>query len=159
MALWMGLKECVCSIKCLAKLDDWLAVLNAFLCSVKRVTKFLPVCPTYAFPQSGHVNLYTPDCECISVFCCLCDSSVGMELLILNAIFVSLFEKVGDEVGFFTDVCESGPLRCWGLCARIGCLFFVGVGWWAWRWRVDWEAVVVWDVLDGGGLCLVVVFL
>ena len=40
MALWMGLKECVCSIKCLAKLDDWLAVLNAFLCSVKRVTKF-----------------------------------------------------------------------------------------------------------------------
>jgi hypothetical protein len=25
--------------------------------------KFLSVCPMYAFPQSGHVNLYTPVTE------------------------------------------------------------------------------------------------
>jgi len=43
MVLWMGLKECECSIKCLAKLEDWLAVLNALLCSRKHVAKFLPV--------------------------------------------------------------------------------------------------------------------
>jgi hypothetical protein len=28
-----------------------------FLFSLKRVVKFLPVCPTYALPQSGHVSL------------------------------------------------------------------------------------------------------
>ena len=69
MVLWMGPKEWECSIRCLAKLGDWLAVLNAFLCSLKRVEKFQPVCPIYALPRSGHVDLYTPDCENISVVC------------------------------------------------------------------------------------------
>jgi len=38
MVLWIGLKECACFVKCLPKLEDWLAVLKAFLCSRKRVT-------------------------------------------------------------------------------------------------------------------------
>ena len=46
MVLWMGPKEFACSIRCLEKLEEWLAVLKAFLCSLKRVAKFLPVCPT-----------------------------------------------------------------------------------------------------------------
>ena len=55
--LWMGPKECVWSIRFLAKSEERLAVLNAFLCSRNRVAKLRPVCPTYTFPQSGHVNL------------------------------------------------------------------------------------------------------
>lgn len=57
----------VCSIRCLAKLEEWLAVLKGFLCSLNFVKKHLSVCPTFAFPQSGHVSLYTPDRECMSV--------------------------------------------------------------------------------------------
>jgi len=74
-------------------------------------------------------------------------------------LYVGLFEQVSDEVSFFTDVCESGPLWCWGLCACICYLFFVSVGEWLWSGRVDWEAVVVQDVLDGGDPCLIVVFM
>ena len=55
------------------------------------MAKFLPVCPTYALPQSGHVNLYTPDCECISVFCCLCINSLCMVLLVQKAILMLVF--------------------------------------------------------------------
>jgi hypothetical protein len=46
VVLWIGPKECWFSIRCLAKLEEWLAVLKAFLCSLKRVVKPLPVCPT-----------------------------------------------------------------------------------------------------------------
>ena len=60
---------CVFSIRFLARLDEWLAVLKAFLFSLNRVTKLQPVCPTYAFPQSGHVSLYNPDRECMCVIC------------------------------------------------------------------------------------------
>ena len=52
-----GLKECVWSIRCLAKFGERLAVLNAFLCSRNHVARLRPVCPTYAFPQSGYGNL------------------------------------------------------------------------------------------------------
>ena len=31
-----------------------------------RMPHHTPVCPTNAFPQSGHVNLYTPVRECMS---------------------------------------------------------------------------------------------
>jgi hypothetical protein len=60
----------VCSIRCCAKLEEWLAVLNAFLCCWNRVANCCPFAP-HAFPQSGHVNLYTPDCECMSDVCAL----------------------------------------------------------------------------------------
>jgi hypothetical protein len=53
----------VCSIGCLAKLDEWLAVLKAFLCSLNRVAKFLPVCPTYTFPQSSQTQLVVFDLD------------------------------------------------------------------------------------------------
>ena len=75
----------------LAKLEDWLAVRNAFLCSWNRVAKLRPVCPTYALPQSGHVSLYTADRECMSGACCLCINSVCMVLLVRNAIFPLVF--------------------------------------------------------------------
>ena len=67
--LWMGPNECVCSMRCFAKLKGLLPVLNAILCSWNRMAKLQPVCPTYAFLQSGHVKLYTPDRECMSVVC------------------------------------------------------------------------------------------
>jgi hypothetical protein len=91
IVLWMGPKECVCSIRCLEKLEEWLAVLKAFVCSLNRVAKLLPVCPTYAFPQSGHVNLYTPDGECMPDVCCLCINSFCIVLLVQNAIFILVF--------------------------------------------------------------------
>ena len=58
-------------MRCLAKLEDWLAVLNAFLCSWNRVAKLRLVCPIYALPLSGHGNFYTPDRECKFGSCCL----------------------------------------------------------------------------------------
>ena len=85
IVLWMGQKECVCSMRCLAKL----AVLNAFLRSWNRVAKLLPVCPKYALLQSGHINLYTPDRECMSEVCWLCINSFCIALLVRNAIFMS----------------------------------------------------------------------
>jgi hypothetical protein len=43
MVFWMEPKECWCSVRCFEKLDDKLPVLKAFLCSLKRVVKFLRV--------------------------------------------------------------------------------------------------------------------
>jgi hypothetical protein len=57
MVFWMELKECWCSVRCFDKLEDRVPVLKALRCSLKRVVKFPPVCPTYALPQSGHVSL------------------------------------------------------------------------------------------------------
>ena len=62
----MGPNEWDCSITCFAKLDMWLLVLNAYLCSLNLVAKFRPVCPTYALLQSGQVNLYAPEQAYIS---------------------------------------------------------------------------------------------
>jgi len=75
-------------MRCLARSEYWLAVLNAFFYSWNRVVKLRPACPTYALPQSGHVNLYTPDRECISGACCLCSNSFCIVLLVWNAIFM-----------------------------------------------------------------------
>jgi len=133
--LWIGPNESACSIRCLTKLEEWLAVLKAFLCSLKRATKLLPVCPTYAFPQSGHVNLYTPDCECISVFCCLCINSLCTVLLVRKAIFTLVFSKrlVIKLVSFPTHVtvahfgvgvCVRVIVNCFMLVSGGGC----GVG-------------------------------
>jgi len=120
----MGPKECVCSMRCLAKLEDSLAVLNAFLCSWNRVAKLRPVCPTYALPQSGHVNLYTPDRECISEVCCICINNFCVVLLVKNAIFMLVFlnRLVMDLVSLPTE--PSGRLShgvaCSGGIPRIG---------------------------------------
>ena len=88
---WIELNECTCSMRCLAKFDVWLFVLKAFLCSLNLTAKFLPVSPTYALLQSGHVNLYTPDCAYLSDVCCLCISNRWMVLLVRNAIPRSVF--------------------------------------------------------------------
>ena len=52
--LWMGAEGvCVWSIRCLAKFEERLAFfVFSEPCGAAR-----PVCPTYAFPQSGHINL------------------------------------------------------------------------------------------------------
>ena len=90
MMFWMVPKECAWSVKCLAKFEGWLAVLNASLCSRDLVVKLRPVCPTYALPQLGQVSLYTPDLEYGSVFCCLRVKRFCM-LSVRNAIFMSAF--------------------------------------------------------------------
>jgi len=53
--------------------------------------KVRPVCPTYAFPQSGHVNLYTSDRECMSEVCCICINDFCIVLLVRNAICMLVF--------------------------------------------------------------------
>ena len=78
-------------MRCLAKLEEWLAVPNAFFCSWNRVENLRPVCPTYAFPHSGHVSLYTSDRECMSEVCCLFINSFCTVLLVRNAIFMLVF--------------------------------------------------------------------
>ena len=61
--LHVGSTLCVCSFKCCANLEEWQFFLKARLCSLYLLEKFLPLCPMYALPQSGHVNLYTPIAE------------------------------------------------------------------------------------------------
>ena len=78
-------------MRCLAKLEDSLAVLNAFLCSWNCAAKLRPVCPTYTLPHSGHVNLYTPDRECMSAVCCIYINNFCLVLLVRNAIFMLVF--------------------------------------------------------------------
>jgi len=46
--------------------------------SRNRIVKFLPVCPTYAFLQSGHVSLYMPDRVYLSVVWVLRVSALRM---------------------------------------------------------------------------------
>jgi len=53
VVLWMGPNECVCSARCLAKLEEWLAVLNAFLCSWNHVAKLGQCAPRMPFHSWG----------------------------------------------------------------------------------------------------------
>ena len=80
--LSMGPKEHASLLRCLAKLDAWLLFLKATLCSLYRVVKGLPVCPTYALLQSGQVSLYTPDNENLSGARLICVSSLPIVLLV-----------------------------------------------------------------------------
>jgi len=122
---WMGPKECVCSIRCLAKFEFWLFVLNAALCSLNLAQKFLLVCPTYALLQSGQVSLYTPDCVYLSVLfvnCLLCmeyflDGVIGTHCYFQ----IGVFEQVGDTGRLFAYVGERGPFLC-----RCGFQFVAG---------------------------------
>jgi len=50
-----------------------------------------PVCPTYAFLQSLHVNLYVPERVYLSGGWCWCISSFWMVLVVRKAIFRSVF--------------------------------------------------------------------
>jgi hypothetical protein len=93
IVLWMVPKECFCSTRCWANFDRWLLVLNAILCSLKRVKKSRPVCPTYALSQSGHVSLYTPECVYVSVTCGLCINSLWIVLLVRSAILRLVFRN------------------------------------------------------------------
>jgi len=61
--LCMVPKECASSFRCFAKLDERLLFRKACLCSLYRILKLLPVCPTYAFWHSGQVSLHTLDNE------------------------------------------------------------------------------------------------
>jgi len=82
--------------------------------------------------------------ELVVFFCCLCDHSVCVELLVLNAIFMLVFlERLVMKLVSLPMYAKVAHLGVGYLCACIRCLFFVGVGWWTWRWRVDWEAVFV----------------
>ena len=83
----------MCSIRCLAKFEFWLFVLNTALYSLNLAKKFLPVCLTYALLQSGQVSLYKPDFVHLSALfigCLLCISICWMELLVRSAIFRSV---------------------------------------------------------------------
>ena len=66
-------------------------VLNAYLFSLYLIAKLLPVCPTYALLQSGHVNLYALECAYLSGGWCWGISSFGIVLVVHQAIFRSVF--------------------------------------------------------------------
>ena len=74
-----------------AKLDVWLLFLNAFSCSLYRVTNRLSVCPTYALLQSGQVNLFIPGIEYLSLLGFLWDSRLPIVFVVRNAIFSCVF--------------------------------------------------------------------
>ena len=65
--------------------------MNAFSCSLNRVTNGLPVCPTYALLQSGQVNLCIPDSEYLSGLVFLWDSRLPMLFVVRDAIFSCVF--------------------------------------------------------------------
>jgi hypothetical protein len=69
----------------------WLLVLNAFLCSLYLSLKLLPVCPTYALLQSGHVSLHAPEHMYLAGVTYFCISRFWRVLLVLSAIFRSVF--------------------------------------------------------------------
>jgi len=60
------------------------------MCSWNRIVTCLPVCPTYAFLQSGHVSLYTPDRVYLSTVSVLGVSALWMVFTVRNAIFRSV---------------------------------------------------------------------
>jgi len=49
-------RVCECSIRCSAYFEVWLLCIKERLCSLNLVLTSRPVCPTYAFPQSGQVS-------------------------------------------------------------------------------------------------------
>ena len=89
----MGSNEWDCSITCFAKLDMWLLVLNAYLCSLNLAAKFRPVCTTYALLQSGQVNLYAPERAYLSGGWCCGISNFWMVLVVRRVIFMFCFLK------------------------------------------------------------------
>ena len=113
---WMGPKECVCSVRCLAQFEFWLFVLNVALRSLNLVKKFLPVCPTYTLLQSGQLSLYTPDCVYLSVLfvtCFLFTSIFWVELLVCIAIFRSAcLNKFVVQIFLFSYVSKRSPFLC-----------------------------------------------
>jgi hypothetical protein len=88
--LCMVPKECDSSFRCFAKLDERLLFRKACLCSLYRILKLLPVCPTYAFWHSGHASLYTPDNTNLSGDGLSCVSSLPMVLFVRTAILRSV---------------------------------------------------------------------
>ena len=60
IVLWMGPKDCVCSIRCSAKLEGWLAVLKAFLCSLKRGRNFCQFALHMPFHSRGMSTCILP---------------------------------------------------------------------------------------------------
>jgi hypothetical protein len=83
-------KECASSLRCFAKLDDWLLFRKACLCSLYLILKLLPLCLTYAFLHSGQVSLYTPDNENLSGGGLFCVSRIPMVLFVRKAILRSV---------------------------------------------------------------------
>ena len=67
--------------------------LNAFLYSLNLRAKLLPVCPTYALLQSGHVSLYAPDLLYLSRVWCFGITSFWRVLLVRNVILRLVFLK------------------------------------------------------------------
>jgi len=64
-------------------------VSTAFLCSLYLSPKLFPVCPSYAL--SGHVSLYVPERVYLSGVMSFCISHFWRVLLVLSAIFRSVF--------------------------------------------------------------------
>ena len=75
-------------MRCCANFDVWLFVLNAYLCSLNLIVKFLPVWPTYALLHAGHVSLYIPESVYFSFVCCLCSSLFPIVFLVRKAILI-----------------------------------------------------------------------
>ena len=69
----------------------WLFFVNAFSCSLNRVTNRFSVCSSYALLQSGQINLYIPDSEYLSGLGFLWDSRLPMVFVVRNAIFSCVF--------------------------------------------------------------------
>ena len=90
MILFMWPKVCASSLTCFAKLHVWLLLLKAFSCSLNRVAKRLPACPTYALLQSGQVSLYTAGSENFSGGGFWWQSSFLIVFVVWNAILSSV---------------------------------------------------------------------
>ena len=129
-------------MRCCANFDAWLFILNACLCSLNFIVKFLPVWPTYALLHTGHESLYIPESVYLSFVCCLCNSLFPIVFLVQKAIFMLVRLKmfVINVVSFpvyvnvahfcfsmgFGSVCFLS-LRLGGFCGWAGNEFFFRV--------------------------------
>jgi hypothetical protein len=126
--------------------------------SLNHIAKFLPVCPTSAFLQSGHVSLYTPNLVYLSVvWCFVCQCVIlCIVFMVRNAIFyVGSSECIGNEGCFLSHMCKCGPFFCCSLCgwlvflwSRVGCFLVL-----------DWERVVVHNIVYDIFLLCILMFL
>ena len=109
MVLFMCPNECLCSVRCRANFDCCGLWWKALLCSLNLVRNSLSVCPMYIFPQSGHVNLYTPDCLYLSCSVGVWDKCFHMLLMVRKATHVCVFEQFCNEGCFLASICECAP--------------------------------------------------
>jgi len=166
----MNWRKCVHGhYRCRANFDCCGLWWKALLCSLNLVRNYLPVCPMYVFPQSGHVSLYTLDCLYLSCSGGDWDKCFHMLLLVRKAtlMFVCLnsfvmkvvslpvYVNVHQYLLLAVECCVCGIRLVWGvwICdvvrVCVECFLLEG---WICKWKALLCSMSVWYFLPLGTL-------